>query len=172
MIASVAKKLGTNIKSYTLSFEEESFDESDKASYVSNYLEIKNEKFIVNKNELNNLDEIVLSFGEPLSDTSIIPTYFLSKHVGKKVKVCLGGDGGDEMFFGYDTYTASKTYDIINNSNLNFILENFQFLKNLLPIRKTKVNLLYALRRFIEAFETKDNKFFVHEFWRKRLMTN
>ena len=167
MIASVAKKLGTNIKSYTLSFEEESFDESDKASYVSNYLEIKNEKFVVNKNELNNLDEIVLSFGEPLSDTSIIPTYFLSKHVGKKVKVCLGGDGGDEMFFGYDTYTASKTYDIINNSNLNFILENFQFLKNLLPIRKTKVNLLYALRRFIEAFETKDNKFFVHEFWRK-----
>ena len=167
LIASVAKKLGTNIKSYTLSFEEESFDESDKASYVSNYLEIKNEKFVVNKNELNNLDEIVLSFGEPLSDTSIIPTYFLSKHVGKKVKVCLGGDGGDEMFFGYDTYTASKTYDIINNSNLNFILENFQFLKNLLPIRKTKVNLLYALRRFIEAFETKDNKFFVHEFWRK-----
>ena len=167
LIASVAKKLGTNIKSYTLSFEEESFDESDKANYVSNYLNIDNEKFVISKNELSNLDEIILSFGEPLSDTSIIPTYFLSKHVGKKVKVCLGGDGGDELFFGYDTYSASKTYDIINKLNLNFILENLQFLKNLLPIRKTKVNLFYALRRFIEAFGNKNNKFFVHEFWRK-----
>ena len=139
MIASIAKKLGTNIKSYTLSFEEESFDESDKATCVSDYLNITNEQFVISKNELSNIDEIILSFGEPLSDTSIIPTYFLSKHVGKKVKVCLGGDGGDELFFGYDTYSASKTYDIINKSNLNFIFENLQFLKNLLPIRKLKL---------------------------------
>ena len=167
LIASIAKKLGTNIKSYTLSFEEESFDESYKATCVSDYLNITNEQFVISKNELSNIDEIILSFGEPLSDTSIIPTYFLSKHVGKKVKVCLGGDGGDELFFGYDTYSASKTYDIINKSNLNFIFENLQFLKNLLPIRKTKVNLFYALRKFIDAFGNKDNNFFVHEFWRK-----
>ena len=139
MIASIAKKLGTNIKSYTLSFEEESFDRSYKATCVSEYLNITNEQFVISKNELSNIDEIILSFGEPLSDTSIIPTYFLSKHVGKKVKVCLGGDGGDELFFGYDTYSASKTYDIINKSNLNFIFENLQFLKNLLPIRKLKL---------------------------------
>ena len=167
LIASVAKNLGKDIKSYTLAFEEKSFDESIKANYVSNYLDISNEKFIIGKNDLNNIDEIVLSFGEPVADTSIIPTYFLSKFASKQVKVCLGGDGGDEMFYGYDTYSASKTYDIFKKFKINFILKNTQFLKNFLPTKKTKVNFFYALKKFIKAFENTEKNFFVHEFWRK-----
>ena len=110
LIASLAKKSGTNIKSYTLGFEESSFDESSKAKYMSDFLGIKNEKFIINDKDLKDIEKIVLGFGEPLADTSIIPTYFLSKFASKQVKVCLGGDGGDELFFGYDTYTASKFF--------------------------------------------------------------
>ena len=167
LIASVAKKLGKDIKSFTLGFKEESYDESKKADHVSNYLNMTNEKFIINESDLDKIDDIVLSFGEPLSDTSIIPTYFLSKFARKKVKVCLGGDGGDEMFYGYDTYSASKSYDLIEEYKLNFILKKSQFLKNYLPTKKTKINFFYALKKFIKAFENKDNKFFVHEFWRQ-----
>ena len=81
IIASVAKKLGMNIKSFTLGFQEESYDESKKADYVSKYLDISNEKIFINENNLDNIEDIVLSFGEPLSDTSIIPTFLLSKFV-------------------------------------------------------------------------------------------
>lgn len=167
IIASVAKKLGMNIKSFTLGFQEESYDESKKADYVSKYLDISNEKIFINENNLDNIEDIVLSFGEPLSDTSIIPTFLLSKFASKKVKVCLGGDGGDEIFYGYDTYNASQSYDIIEKLNLNFILKHSQFLKNYLPAKKTKVNFFYALKKFIKAFEEKDKKFFVHQFWRQ-----
>lgn len=167
LIASVAKNIGKDIKSYTLAFEERSFDESIKANYVSNYLDITNEKFTIGKNDLNDIDKIVLSFGEPVADTSIIPTYFLSKFASKEVKVCLGGDGGDEMFYGYDTYSASKTYDIFKKFKIDFILKNTQFLRNVLPTKKTKVNFFYALKKFIKAFENTEKNFFVHEFWRK-----
>ena len=71
------------------------------------------------------------------------------------------------MFYGYDTYSASKSYDIIKKLNLNLIFKHTQFLKNYLPTKKTKVNYFYALKKFIKAFENKDNKFFVHQFWRQ-----
>ncbi len=167
LIASLAKKSGTNIKSYTLGFEESSFDESSKAKYMSDFLGIKNEKFIINDKDLKDIEKIVLGFGEPLADTSIIPTYFLSKFASKQVKVCLGGDGGDELFFGYDTYTASKFFDIINKYKLNNLFKNAKFIKNFLPVTKSKVNYLYALRKFLDSFQNKTDKFFVHEFWRK-----
>ena len=167
LIASIAKKSGTNIKSYTLGFEEASFDESSKAKYMSDHLGIKNEKFIINDEDLKDFEKIVLSFGEPLADTSIIPTYFLSKFASKQVKVCLGGDGGDELFFGYDTYTASKFFDIINKYKLNNFFKHAKFIKNFLPVTKSKVNYLYALTKFLDSFQNKKDKFFVHEFWRK-----
>ena len=167
IITSVAKNLGANIKSYTLGFNEASYDESKKAKFVSDSLEIKNEKFIIDENDLNDIDKIILSFGEPIADTSIIPTYFLSKFASKKTKVCLGGDGGDELFFGYDTYTASRTYDIFKNLKTGYLFKNLKFLKNYLPMKKTKVNYFYAIQRFIESFDDNRKNFFVHEFWRE-----
>ena len=167
IIASVAKKIGANIKSYTLGFNEVSYDESNKAKFVSDRLEIKNEKFIIDENDLNDIEKIVLSFGEPVADTSIIPTFFLSKFASKKTKVCLGGDGGDELFFGYDTYTASRTYDILKNFKVDYLVKNLKFLKKYLPMKKTKVNYLYVIKRFIESFDVDRKNFFVHEFWRE-----
>ena len=167
IIASVAKNLGAKMKSYTLGFNEVSYDESNKAKFVSDNLEIENEKFIIDEKDLNDIDKIVSSFGEPVADTSIIPTYFLSKFVSKKTKVCLGGDGGDELFFGYDTYTASRTHDILKNFKIGYLLRNLKFVKNYLPKKKTKVNYFYAIQRFIDSFDDDRENFFVHEFWRE-----
>ncbi len=167
IITSIAKKLGGNIKTYTLGFEENSFDESNKAKYVSEFLNIKNEKFLISKNDLKEIEKIILSFGEPLSDTSIIPTYFLSKFTSREVKVCLGGDGGDELFYGYDTYTASKIFDISKKYKLSLIFDSLRILNKFLPSKKTKVNYFYALSKFLDSFKKDNNNFFVHEYWRK-----
>lgn len=166
LIASIIKKQNINFKSFTLGFEEPSFDESDKAEYMSNYLDIKNEKFLINESNLDNIDKIIMGFGEPLADTSIIPTFLLSEFASKQVKVCLGGDGGDELFFGYDTYTASKSFDILKKYKLDFILKNLKFLKDILPSHKTKINYSYAIKKFIDASNYKNENFFIHEFWR------
>jgi len=166
LIASIIKKLGVELKSYTIGFEEKSFDESYKAKYMSDYLNIENENFLISENDLRDIDKIVMSFGEPLSDTSVIPTYLLSKFASKQVKVCLSGDGGDELFFGYDTYLASKSFDIIKKFKLDPILKQLKFLKDFIPSHKTKVNYYYAIKKFIDALNTDQDKFFVHEFWR------
>ncbi len=167
IISSVAKKLGANIKSYTLGFNETSYDESKKAKLVSDSLEIENKKFIIDENDLKDIEKIVLSFGEPVADTSIIPTYFLSKFASKETKVCLGGDGGDELFFGYDTYTASGIHDILKKFKIGYLIKNLKFFKNYLPNKKTKINYLYAIKRFIDSFNVENKNFFVHEFWRE-----
>ena len=167
IIASIAKKYNENIKTFTLGFEEKTYDESDKAKIVSEHLKIRNQKFLLNDKDLLEIDKIVLSFGEPMSDTSIIPTYFLSKYTKQNVKVCLTGDGGDELFFGYDTYTASKVFELIKKYNLNFIFNKISKLSNFIPQRKTKINIFYAIKKFLEAFKNKDEYFFVHEFWRQ-----
>ena len=85
LIASIIKKLGVELKSYTIGFEEKSFDESYKAKYMSDYLNIENENFLISENDLRDIDKIVMSFGEPLSDTSVIPTYLLSKFASKLI---------------------------------------------------------------------------------------
>ena len=100
-----------------MGFEETSFDESSKAKYMSDFLGIKNEKFIINDKDLKDIEKIVLGFGEPLADTSIIPTYFLSKFASKQVKVCLGGDGGDELFLDM-IYTLANVLILLINISL------------------------------------------------------
>src|SRR5690606_18114720 len=65
---------------------------------------------------LDELDRIVLNYDEPYADSSSLPTWFVSKHAAKHVKVALTGDGGDEMFGGYNKYllhTYGKMYQNI-----------------------------------------------------------
>ena len=167
IITYFASKYNSDIKTFTIGFEENSFDESEKATVVANQLKVKNYNFVLNKNDLIEIDKIIYSYGEPLADTSIIPTYFLSKYAKDEVKVCLTGDGGDEMFFGYDTYIASYLYMIFTKFKFDYFFKKLKNFKNLIPQNKSKVNNMYALRKFIETFSENKNGFMVHELWRK-----
>lgn len=97
------------VESFTIGFEESSFDESKYARKVAQYLSTQhNEMILTSKKAVDLVGEISNFIDEPFADSSIIPTYLLSRFARQKVKVVLGGDGGDELFAGYPTVLSHR----------------------------------------------------------------
>ena len=93
------------INSFSIAFEEKSFDESYYAKIVASFLHTKHhEEVFKSKDVINLFDEILQKMDEPFADPSLFPTYKLCQLAKKYVKVALSGDGGDELFGGYPTY--------------------------------------------------------------------
>jgi asparagine synthase (glutamine-hydrolysing) len=99
-----AKNYPTQLKTFSVGFEYESFNELPYARAISKQIGSEHNEIILNPDDLSIVDDLLKEYGEPFADSSAIPTYYVSKFAGKSVKVALGGDGGDEVFAGYRTY--------------------------------------------------------------------
>ena len=105
----LSKQLDTKIDTFSVGFEKKSFDETDKSRTVANLIDSNHHEFIISVNDLKgNLDEILLNFDEPFADSSSLPTYLVANKTRQHVKVALTGDGGDEIFGGYNKYYIGK----------------------------------------------------------------
>ncbi|MEZ4656454.1 MAG: asparagine synthase (glutamine-hydrolyzing) [Caldilineaceae bacterium] len=108
--SSVATMLQANstrqVKTFTMRFEDEQFDEGLIAREVAQHLGTEHHEFVIPNVGFEPEDfwRIVDHVGAPFNDTSAIPTYILSKHIRDEVTVALSGDGGDEMFAGYPVF--------------------------------------------------------------------
>jgi asparagine synthase (glutamine-hydrolysing) len=97
------------VESFTIAFEEHSFDESNYARQVARHLGTQhNEMVLTSKKAAELVGTISNILDEPFADSSIIPTYLLSQFAREKVKVVLGGDGGDELLAGYPTVLSHR----------------------------------------------------------------
>ena len=104
-----------HLKTFSIGFEEKTFDETKWAQLVANILGTDHLVTIFRKNLFNELlTEMLGKSSEPLSDSSIVSQYLLCKQTKKDVTVALGGDGGDELFAGYDTFKAIKVAKILD----------------------------------------------------------
>lgn len=114
--------LGNNFQTFSIGFENPLFDESNYVKEVVNKLGISNELHFINGDEvdLNLVESIIHNFGEPFGDSSIVPTYQVSKLASKHVKMALSGDGGDEIFAGYPHYFKWN-----DNSPYNYLKTKF-----------------------------------------------
>lgn len=106
LISAIAKtSSNSNIKTFSISFEEKSYDESSYANSIARYLGTEHNTFLCSKNEVFDFITNINNYlDEPLSDPSYIPTLLLSKKTAQNVTVALSGDGGDEFFLGYERY--------------------------------------------------------------------
>jgi len=89
------------VKTFSLGFDVKTHDELNYAALVSEHLGIDNKRFITTARNAAILPKLIWHLDEPFADTSIIPTYLLSKLTREYVTVALSGDGGDELFAGY-----------------------------------------------------------------------
>ena len=110
LIASVAvKKCNFKLDAFTVGFKEKSYDELHNARKVTSRLGIKLHEFILSEKEIfNEIEHIMGLIDEPLFDYSAIPVYFISKLARSHVKTVVGGEGGDELFGGYQTHYLYK----------------------------------------------------------------
>ena len=106
VLAAMAARVDpTRIEAFTVGFEEASFDESPWARAVAKRFGVRHHERTLSPAELlRHLPEVLDPLDEPLADASLIPTYALAKLARERVTVALGGDGGDELFAGYNRY--------------------------------------------------------------------
>jgi asparagine synthase (glutamine-hydrolysing) len=97
------------VKTFSIAFDEQSFDESSYARLVAAHLGTQHfEERFTERHMLEIVPEIPQLLDEPLGDGSLIPTFLLSRFTRQHVTVALGGDGGDELLAGYPTYAAHR----------------------------------------------------------------
>jgi len=106
VVASMARQLPGPVKTFTIGFKDQAFDESAHARRVAREFGTEHHELVLEPEVVDIVEDIAWHLDEPFGDTSAIPTYMVSKLAAGHVKVVLSGDGGDELFAGYEKYTV------------------------------------------------------------------
>jgi len=104
VVGLMAKASPRAIKTFSIGFDEPAFDELDAARRVAREFGTDHHEMVVRPNAIEIVDRLVDHFDEPFGDSSAIPTWYVSQIARRHVTVVLSGDGGDELFGGYDRY--------------------------------------------------------------------
>lgn len=103
--ALAAEHSDTPINTFSIGFKEDEFNEAPHAQAIAKELGSNHEELILSLDDAKSLiPQLIDFYDEPFADSSAIPTFLVSQMARKQVKVALGGDGGDELFFGYGMY--------------------------------------------------------------------
>jgi asparagine synthase (glutamine-hydrolysing) len=106
LAALAAQESGEAVHTFSIGFEERSFDELDDARSVASMYGTRHEELTLRPDAALLLPRLAETFDEPFADSSALPTYLVSELAARHVKVALSGEGGDELFGGYYTYAA------------------------------------------------------------------
>lgn len=148
VVAFMAKNTA-KVKTFSICFNEKDFDESKFARNIATLFGTDHHEFIVEPNALDIIDKMVFHFGEPFGDASALPTYYLSELTNKYVTVALSGDGGDEIFCGYDRYAGYK-YSIVYQNFPKLFKNLFEKSLILFPKMNHRINdKINWLKKFI-----------------------
>ncbi len=104
IVGAAAQASSSKLKTFSIGFEEDSYSELPYARTIAKRFDTDHEEFIVTPDLVGDLESIVRSADEPFADSSMVPMYYLSRQTRQHVTVALSGDGGDEVFGGYDRY--------------------------------------------------------------------
>lgn len=104
VVATMAGLSDRPVNTFSIGFREPRYDESGHARRLANQLNTEHRQLILDADAIDVLDDITWHLDEPFGDSSAIPTFMVSKLASEHVTVVLSGDGGDELFAGYDKY--------------------------------------------------------------------
>lgn len=140
------------IKSFSIGFEEQSFDESEYSTSVASLLGTEHNLTVLSLEKARTLmDEIVLKLDEPMGDSSLLPTFLLCRETKRHVTVALGGDGGDELFAGYDPFRALRLACFYKRLIPKPVHEGIRMLIALMPVSHRNFSLDFKLKRTLKG---------------------
>jgi asparagine synthase (glutamine-hydrolysing) len=152
-IVASMKKSKDDLKTFSIGFDHKEFNETDDAKLIAEKLNTDHyENFFSAEDVLKLIPKLAYHYDDPLADYSMLPTYFVSQIAKKHVTVCLGGDGGDELFGGYDWYTQ---FNILSKQK-HFPQSARAVIKNILQ-KQTKSHLTNRISNLISKKEIPDH---------------
>ena len=153
VVVALASRHQQQLKTFSIGYKDNSFfDETAYANLVAKKYNTQHTVFSLDNNDfLEHVDDVFNFIDEPFADSSAIPTFILSKHTRRHVTVALSGDGGDEVFAGYNKYRAE--WNMMQPSLVKNIVKGLRPLWRVLPKnRNTKLtNRVRQLHRFAEG---------------------
>lgn len=161
------------VKTFTASFGEETYDESEKARLTASYFNCENISININPSARDLIDFISSGLDQPFADSSILANYLVSKEAAKQVKTALSGLGGDELFAGYPRYLGIRMAKYLNKIPKNLIKTAY-LISTLIPEIKSSSNWPGRIKRLFKGIEKeefygywlsqiKDNKIFFED---------
>jgi asparagine synthase (glutamine-hydrolysing) len=146
LTALAAGESGEPVRTFSIGFEESSFDELSRARLVAERYSTDHHELVLRPDAAELLPKLVEAFDEPFGDSSAVPTYLVSQLAAGEVKVALSGEGGDELFGGYYTYVADLFAPRVGR-----LAALAAPLVEALPSSDSKVSFDYKAKRFVRA---------------------
>ena len=146
LAALAARESPYRISTFSIGFEERSFNELEQARLVAEQYSTDHHELVLRPDAVELLPKLAEAFDEPFADSSALPTYLVSQLAAEHVKVALSGEGGDELFGGYYTYVADTLAP-----RVGWLASAARPLVERLPSSSGKASLDYKAKRFARA---------------------
>jgi asparagine synthase (glutamine-hydrolysing) len=146
LAALAARESPYRISTFSIGFEERSFNELEQARLVADRYSTDHHELVLRPDAAELLPKLAEAFDEPFADSSALPTYLVSQLASEHVKVALSGEGGDELFGGYYTYVADTLAP-----RVGWLASAARPLVELLPSSSGKASFDYKAKRFARA---------------------
>lgn len=178
-IVAQMSKFIPKIKTFSINFSENDFNESQYARLVAQIYQTDHHELTVREEDLlDNLDQLIRHYEEPYADSSQLPTFLLSQFTKKHVTVALSGDGGDENFGGYSKHSSHLLTQLLKPAFLalspllplislsNRLFPNDKIEKLAVATEMVRHNIAYRHLNYVESFHALAKK----EFYQKSFL--
>jgi asparagine synthase (glutamine-hydrolysing) len=140
------------LKTFSIGFEEESFDETGYSKNVASVFGTDHHREVLSIERARTLlPEIMAKLDEPMGDSSLLPTYLLCQATRKHVTVALGGDGGDELFAGYDPFKALRFARLYSKIIPRPVHRAISLLAGYFPVSHRNMSLDFKVKRSLRG---------------------
>lgn len=158
IVALMSQASSSPVTTCTIGFQDKALNEAEYAKEFAHSLQADHHEHYVQDEPAQIVKKLVWHFDEPFADSSMVPTYYVSKMARKNVTVALSGDGGDENFAGYAKYSIDQFENKVRDYTPSFLLQFFSSVSGLFPGSTTckKINSLSS-----SALLTPDQGFFI-----------
>jgi asparagine synthase (glutamine-hydrolysing) len=151
-LAAASAAGNAKVKTFTIGFTEPSFDESGFARELAAHFGAAHHEQVLDLDLARELlPDILRRMDEPLADASLLPTYLLARFTRQHVTVALSGDGGDELFAGYDPFKALAPARFYSAIVPRFAHRSLRWLVERLPVSNRNMSLDFKLRRTLQG---------------------
>jgi asparagine synthase (glutamine-hydrolysing) len=157
IVCLMSELMNQRVKTFSIGFDDPSYNELGYSKIVADYFGTDHHALTIHPDVVNLVSDLVRYLDEPLADVSIFPTYLVSQLAREHVTVVLSGDGGDELFAGYEWYVADKIERYYRYLPCAVRKKWVPWMVDQIPPSSRKKGIVNKLKRFVEGSALPDS---------------